>query len=113
LALYNLGFNQQVQVDKTTTPLGANGTYTTATPINCGGNARITGTVYSDKAGTLYIDFSPDGTNWDYSTTAVSVSAGTGTGFSEEVVAPYARLRYVNGATAQTTFRLYAYTRGI
>jgi hypothetical protein len=102
-----------VQVDATTTPLTASQTYTTPTPIHCGGNARITGTVYSDKAGTLYIDFSPDGTNWDYSTTAVSVSAGTGTGFSEEVVAPFARLRYVNGGTAQTTFRLYAYTRGI
>lgn len=108
----NINCNQQVLIDGTTTPLGAAATYETATSFVCGGNARITGTVFADQAGTLYVDQSSDGTNFD-TTTSVSVTASTGAPFSVEVVAPYGRLRYVNGATAQTVFRLYAFARGI
>jgi hypothetical protein len=64
--------------------------------------------VYSDQNGTLNVQQSPDGTNWDVTST-FTVTGGTGQGFSVEVVAPYMRLDYVNGTTAQTTFRLYAW----
>lgn len=111
-ALMNNGFNQMAKIDATTAVLTASGTYTTANALLVGGNARITGTVFADQAGTLNIDQSSDGTNWDYST-SVTVTASTKTNFSVEVVAPYARLRYVNGATIQTVFRLYAFTRGV
>lgn len=110
--LWNNGFNQLARVDSTSIPLAASGTYTSANPILSAGNARIVGTVYSNQAGTLNVDQSADGVNWD-ATTSVAVTASTPTIFSVESIAPYARLRYVNGAAAQTVFRLYAYTRGV
>jgi hypothetical protein len=90
----------------TTTPLAANGTVTLG-PRPTDRADRITGTVFSDQAGTLFIEQSSDGTNWDVST-SVPVTANDGSGFSEELVAPQVRLRYVNGATLQTSFRLFS-----
>lgn len=68
---------------------------------------NITGTVFADQAGTLYIEQSFDGTNFDVSA-SYSIAANTGEGFSEPVLAPSARIRFVNGGTAQTAhFRLF------
>jgi len=89
-----------------TTPLAGNGTVTLG-PVNTQLSDRIVGSVFADVAGTLYIEQSFDGTNFDIST-SISVPANDGTGFSEELVAPNVRLRYVNGAAAQTAFRVYA-----
>ena len=102
----------QLSVDSTTTPLAANGTYTTATAVDISNMRRVFGTVISDQAGTLYVRQSSDAANWDIEssfTVAANDAAGEGVGFSVEVVAPYAQLYYVNGATAQTVFRLYAW----
>lgn len=94
----------------TTTPLGSNATYTSV-----GREAldfdSIVGTVYADQAGTIYIEQSPDGTNWDVST-SYNISASNGNGFTESIVAPYWRVKYTNGAAAQGTFRLSARTAG-
>ena len=68
---------------------------------------RIVGTVFSDQAGTHNIEQSFDDTNFDVST-SYTITANDGSGFSEELVAPYVRLRYVNGGTPQTVFRLYS-----
>lgn len=76
-----------------------------------GGCERITGTVFADQAGTLHIEQSPDGTNWDI-TTDITVAAGVAQGFSIEPLTVDARARYVNGATPQGTFRLAVFTRG-
>jgi hypothetical protein len=103
--------NELTSQASTTTPLAAGATYTSAV-FTCAGFARIVGTVYADQAGTLYVEQSADGTNFD-SSSSFSVSAGAPFGFTVEVVAPNARIRYVNGATAQTVFRLYAFTRRI
>jgi len=95
----------------TTTALGANATYTSAT-LDAAPWRRLIGTVISDQAGTLYVQQSPDGTNWDVQSSfsvAANDATGGGVGWSVEVVAPYARLYYVNGATGQTVFRLYAW----
>jgi hypothetical protein len=93
----------------TTTPLGASGSWTSDvdSSLNTG---RIVGTVLADQSGTLYVEQSPDNTNWDV-VDSFSVSAGSGIGFSVEKVAQYTRVRYVNGATAQTAFRLYVWRR--
>jgi hypothetical protein len=102
----------QLLVDATTAVLGANATYTTANAVPIQTFRRLIGTVISDQAGTLYVQQSPNATNWDVQssfTVAANDAAGAGVGFSVEVVAPYARLYYVNGATAQTTFRLYCW----
>lgn len=87
-------------------PLAANGTWTSGSKVTDRADA-ITGTIFADQTGTLYIEQSNDGTNWDLST-SVAVAASTGKGFKEELYAPHVRLRYVNGATAQGAFRVYA-----
>jgi len=68
---------------------------------------NITGLVFADPGGTLYVEQSADGTNWDLSED-VAVAAGDGQGFSKAIVAPFIRLRYVNGGTNQTAFRIAA-----
>jgi len=69
---------------------------------------NIVGIVFSNVAGSLSIDQSIDGINWDYTATPVAVSAGTGTVFNVPLYGPFVRLRYVNGGTAQATFRIGA-----
>jgi hypothetical protein len=66
---------------------------------------RIVGSVFADQSGTIYIEQSPDGTNWDVQT-SYTVSANDGKGFSEEIIAPYVRVRYTNDATNQGAFRI-------
>lgn len=95
----------------TVTPLGISGVYTSA-QFSTAGFGRVIGTVFSDQAGTLVIQQSSDGINYDAST-SVNVAASTKTSFSVEVVAPYVQLVYTNGTTAQTVFRLYSFLRGI
>lgn len=65
---------------------------------------------YSDVAGTLYFDFSPDGTNWStFPSAGFAVSAGIHE-FHTAVKGPrWFRARYVNGSSAQSAFRLYVY----
>jgi len=93
----------------TTTPLAANGEWVSS--VDSSVYARfICGSVYADQAGTLYVEQSPDSSNWDV-VDSFTVSGGSGVKFSVEKVAPYARVRYVNGSTAQTVFRLYVYRR--
>ena len=96
-------------VDYTTTPLDANGSWTSSTDSSVY-TRFICGSVYADQPGTLYVEQSPNGTNWDI-VDSYSVSAGTGLKFTVEKVLPYARVRFENGATAQTVFRLYVYRR--
>ena len=62
---------------------------------------------YSDVAGTLYFDFSINGTDWrTFPSAGFSVSAGIHE-FHTAVKGPrYFRARYVNGSDAQTTFQL-------
>lgn len=90
----------------TTDPLDANGEYTSGTKVTDRAD-NISGSVYSDQAGTIFIEQSHDGENWDISTD-YAVSADDGKGFSEPLYAPYVRIRYVNGGTDQGVFRLYS-----
>lgn len=70
----------------------------------------ITGSVYADEPGICYIDQSGDGTNWDI-TTEYEIQGFTGTGagvkIETDVIDQFFRVRYVNGAQAQTVFRLF------
>jgi hypothetical protein len=70
----------------------------------------ITGTVYADQAGTLYVEQSNFDGSWDVSS-QISVSAASGFGFKEPAVAKLWRIRFVNGAVDQGEFRLYAKNR--
>lgn len=99
----------------TSTPLAAAGTSTQAwqdsTALACN---FVSGSVYADQAGTLYVDFSDDGTNL-YGTSATTLAftpttGGTANGqtlpYPVEIPTRYFRFRYVNGSTAQGTFQL-------
>jgi hypothetical protein len=60
----------------------------------------------TDQNGTLYIEFSPDNTNWD-SSLSYSVTSATNEVHRIVVTRPYARIRFTNtSASNQTYFRL-------
>lgn len=67
----------------------------------------ISGIVFADQSGTIFIEQSADGTHWDIST-SYAVTASDGKGFSEQLIGPYVRLRYLNGGTNQGAFRVSA-----
>lgn len=100
---------------QTTAPLQQNGAANSADTYNSGPKNmdrgdRVVGLVFADQAGTLFIEQSVDASNWDVST-SYSVSASDGKGFSEEVLAAFVRIRFVNTAgSPQTAFRLSART---
>ncbi len=98
-------------VDSTVAPLGIAATYTGAA-FSCVENGRIVGSCFADQAGTLYIDQRLDGVNWDTRSTIAYV-ANDPMGFSVEVVAPEARVVFLNGAVGQGTFRLYTSLRRV
>ena len=98
-----------VLLDYTTTPLAANGQWVSRVDEDSR-TGRIVGSVYADQDGTLYVEQSPDGTNWDI-VDSFLVIAREGMGFSVEKVCQYARVRFVNDSTNQNEFRLYVYKR--
>jgi hypothetical protein len=64
------------------------------------------GSVFADQAGTIYIEQSGDGVYADISASYI-VTASAGSGFIEDILLPYARLRFTNTAGSdQTVFRL-------
>ena len=95
--------------DKTFEALPANGIWTSAEDPSLE-TGRICGLVYSNVAGSLRIEQSGDGLSWDVIDT-IGVTPPEGAKFSVEKVAQHARVRYVNGGTPQTIFRLYVYRR--
>jgi hypothetical protein len=89
-----------------TATLAANGEYDSGVLVTDRAD-NISGSVFSDQTGTIFIEQSGDGQNWDIST-SYTVTANDGKGFSEPLYAPYVRIRYVNGATNQGTFRVFS-----
>ena len=95
-------------LDSSTTTLGASGTYTTSNAFGLSGYKSMVGSAYSDQSGTLLVEQSQDGMNWDVRSTITVTGGSPSAGFDVDVVGTYGRLNYTNGATAQTAFRLYA-----
>ena len=93
----------------TTSPLDANQSFTSDL-YSTAGYGKIVGTVFADADGMLFIGQSPDGTNIDCISTFYIYAGGT-FGFVVDVVAPYFSVKYQNGNTAQTVFRLYVFLR--
>lgn len=97
--------------DSTTghTPLLANGTVTLG-PFQADVAVQISGSVYADVGGTLYIEQSFDnGAHYDVSA-SYTVTGGAGEGFTEAIIAPILQVRYVNGNSPQTVMRLFSRT---
>lgn len=59
---------QVSSLNNTTTALGANGVYV-GTPEDVSQNASVVCAIKTDQDGTMYMEFSPDGVNWDSSLT--------------------------------------------
>lgn len=91
-------------VAQTTTPLGPNGVWV-SDDFETLGWGLVVGSVFADAPGTLRVQFSNDGTNWD-AEEDFAYTAGSRMGFVVDVCGRWARIRYENGATAQTVFRL-------
>lgn len=96
------------EVNTTTAVLGAGEIYTGEWERN--GFPDIICSCKSSSAGTLYFDFSNDRVNVDsFPSSGFDVAAGIHE-FHNAVKAPrWFRVRFVNGATPQTYFRLYTY----
>lgn len=92
-----------------TGPLPAAGTDSSG-PLQVSRALNITGTVYSDVAGTVFVDQGGDGINWDL-TTSISVPAATGTAVNVTLIDQFYQVRYTNGGTPQTVFRLFVNPR--
>tara|TARA_R110002096_G_scaffold271950_5_gene465684 strand:- start:732 stop:2510 length:1779 start_codon:yes stop_codon:yes gene_type:complete len=95
--------------NSTTSPLGISATYT-GSGEDVSVYAMITvafkGASASTAPGTIYLEFSPDNTNWDRS---IAVTVGDVASHPPHTLTPvnqYFRVRYTNGAVAQTELRL-------
>lgn len=91
----------------TTDVLGDTEVYT-SDPINMIQYDRLHGIVAADENGTLDIEQSIDGINWDIKET-LSITGGTAQSFDVKVCGEFMQLTYTNGSTPQTEFRLAAY----
>jgi len=92
----------------TTTPLSSEATYTGTGEQNSEPCVMVYS--YADVSGTLYFDWSVDGTNWHaFPTAGYACAAGVPEFHTAVKGGRYFRARYVNGSSAQSTFRLYTY----
>jgi hypothetical protein len=94
---------------QTTVPLLASGTFDSG-PIITSRALSFTGSVFSDQSGTLLIEQSGDGNNWDLTTT-INVTGGTAAAINVTTLDQYWRVLYTNGGTNQSVFRLYVNAR--
>lgn len=96
-------------VNSTATPLSGGATYTGTWEESPRSMALVQS--YSDTAGILYFDFSTDGVNADstFPVGGITTAANVPTVQPAAVGGRYFRVRYVNGASAQTAFRLGVY----
>ncbi len=90
--------------NSSTSPLAASATFTgTGKDVLAVDSVSIA--LFTDRAGSLFVEFSSDNSNWDIST-EYTITAGQHLAFTREPLAQYFRLRVVNGANAQTVLRL-------
>lgn len=94
--------------NSTTTPLLAGATFT-GTAVDLKDYVTVNVVIKASHASAtdgLCIDFSTDGINWDI-TECHTIPAATGEAHLSRAKGRYCRVRYTNGGTNQTYFRLY------
>lgn len=100
------GFGIASATENTSTPLSGGGTWTGTGELNNFPDAMIT--AQTDVAGTITVSFSSDGVNYD-DTVVYNVIAGAHK-FRVPVKGPRKiKVSYVNGAAAQSVFRLHTF----
>lgn len=107
------GGNQMVQKQSTsnttTTALGSSATWVGHPDIGAG-MPDVLLDIESDQAGTVFCDFSPDGTNWDrFPPAGYPLQAGIHFFHKLLKAGKYFRLTITNGSVAQTYLRAYTY----
>lgn len=95
--------------NSTTTPLSSGATYTGTGEQNNYSHVGVM--LKTDNTGTLYFDFSNDGTNWDstYPVNGFGVASGVSEFHTAVKLGRYFRVRLVNDTGAQTYLRLTTY----
>lgn len=73
--------------------------------FNISTSKNISGTCYADQNGTLYVYQSFDGVNFDYEE-EYTYTALEKLGFFLDCFCKYAKIKFINGVTRQTAFRL-------
>lgn len=105
-ALTAAGF--QSSNNTTTTPLSASATYTGTAEQNDYQYVMVS--CIADTAGTLFFDFSVDGTNYNtFPVSGFAVAANTHEIHTAVKGSRYFRVRFTDGGSGQSTFRLYTY----
>jgi hypothetical protein len=93
-------------LDNSSSDALASGATFTGTAYDVSEYGSVVCAVKTDKDGTLYMEFSPDGTNWD-SSLSFSVSASVNEVHRLSVTRKWFRVRFTNtGGSLQTYFRL-------
>ena len=92
----------------TSTPLDANAEYVSSyDDLRVYYWAYVIATVYSDQSGTLYVQQSPNGSDVDMEHSLSYTGGDKENNYLKvQIMMRYVRIRYVNGSTAQTVFRL-------
>jgi hypothetical protein len=97
--------NTQTYANDTTATLTANSAFV-GTSKNVNGRGVLIVVVDTDQAGNLYLDQSFDNSTFlDFGARACTVGINT---FTINPALQYVKIRYVNGATNQTRFRVYS-----
>lgn len=93
--------------NSSTAPLSANGVFVGTGELDPRSHVLVT--CKTDVAGSIKLEFSPDGTNWDSSFPVPAYSVAAGVYFIRVAVKGerFFRVRYTNGSTQQTYFRLH------
>jgi len=93
-------------LDNSSSDALANGATFTGVGYDVSEYGSVVTAVKTDQAGTLYMEFSPDGTNWD-SSLSFSVSASVNEVHRLSVTRKWFRVRFTNtGGSLQSYFRL-------
>lgn len=79
---------------------------------------KLTGSVHSDEAGELIIQQSGDNKEWDtesvsnfsYDGSPIAVGSNQTIGFSEELILPYIRLKFIADSTLPVDLHVYGRT---
>lgn len=95
--------------NSTTTPLGAGETFTGTGEQNSHPHVAVSGK--TTATGTLFFDFSNDGTNWDstFPVSGYKIKANTNFFHPAVKLGRYFRIRLVNDSVAQSSLRLTTY----
>ena len=90
--------------NSSTTPLAGGATFI-GTGVDLLNYAGVEVFAFANVAGTLYLEYSTDNSNWDLSL-SYSLAAGVPLHIPNGTQSRYFRVRYTNGGSAQASFRL-------